>query len=633
MSKYLFRDPQPQLRFLRAGLCLFALSALFASLPQASSAQGSADPDAGTAYRIDSIRLVFPRAHPDTPTVRELEDVTFELGLSGDGYVAPGAASRTRTLSVEKIGKSPEKRFSGGALQHVAKSLLRHINDAGLAGVWVGVHPQDIDPVSGKDLRTNRTGELRLLIQTAVVGKVRTLARGHRFDEGESVNNPAHDWILEHSPVQPGPSWVESDLLNREELNDYAYFLSRHSGRRVDLAIAPIEDAPGSVSLDYIVHEQRPVTGWIQAANTGTEQTDDWRTTIGIQNTQLTGNDDQLDFIYSTAGFDMTHYFSLRYERPFSQDRRSRLRMWGGWNEYTASEVGFAGLEFKGTVHTVGAAVVKNIRQRGPLFLDLVYGLTFENLDVDNEVVDRTAEAKFLFLQVGLEMERYTRFGNRTGGISLRFSPTSVDEEDLNTLGRTLSEDKFAILSWYYSHNFFLDHVSNREEPGTTLAHELALSIGGQTTFNKRVPPNYQQTIGGLHTVRGYPDSAISGDTVAYGTIEYRFHVPQVLGVSRELSESPFFGKPFRYKPQHPYGDTDWDLALKAFIDLGWASAADPLSFEPEETLAGGGFGFDFRYRRTLFVSVDWGFALEDTTYDYVTAGSSQVGISATIMF
>jgi hemolysin activation/secretion protein len=91
--------------------------------------------------------------------------------------------------------------------------------------------------------------------------------------------------------------------------------------------------------------------------------------------------------------------------------------------------------------------------------------------------------------------------------------------------------------------------------------------------------------------------------------------------------------RPFRFKPQFPYGVTDWDLALKAFIDIGWASTADQLSFENDETLAGAGVGFNVRYRRNLFITVDLGFALEDTEYEYVTAGSSQVHISATLLF
>jgi hemolysin activation/secretion protein len=584
-------------------------------------------------YQVERFLLSYQRLHPDNPPLAEVADVTFELGLADTGYVAPGPERDVRRLSIISSGDSEEKRYSGSAIQHVTTSILAYLNSTGLAGVWVGVHPEDINPRTGEDLRRGSSGDLRLLVQTAVVAKVRTVARGDRVDEEAAVNSPDHGWMLEGSPVQPGDSWEDSDLFDRDVLNDYARYLSRHQGRRVDLSISPMEDQPGAVALDYLVFEERPRSAWAQLSNTGTEQTSVWRATFGYQDTQLLGNDDQLDLVYSSAGFDRSHYIGGNYEFPFASSLKTRVRLNASWNKYTASDVGFGGLDFKGKSYVVGASAVHNLRQQGALFVDLVYGVSVENANVDNQVIGRTGQAVFLFPQLGLEMERRSRFGNTVGGLSIRWNLLNIEEEDLDALGRTESEDNFAILSGFMTHNFYLDRLLYGKDEASTLAHEVVISLSGQTSFRKRVPPNYQKTIGGLYSVRGYPESLISGDTVGVASFEYRFHVAQANGTSSETGVGPIFGEPFRYKPQFPYGMADWDLALKGFVDCGWAGAADPLDFEYDETLVGAGVGIDFRYRRNIFITVDWGFALKDTNYEAVTSGSSQVGISASILY
>ena len=634
MRKNQFRISLNHIVPIWAGLFAFALPALFVVLPTslpASEAASGSSALSGQTYLVDGILFVYQREHPDNPSTGELASIPFELAPSGRGYAAPKGEGGGTKLTVASLSDAGERSLTGGAIQHIATSVLTHLNDTGLAGVWVGAHPGDIDPRTGEDLRTGKSGRLRLLIQTAVVGKVRTVARGERVGAEESINNPAYDWMLEESPVKPGASWTESGLLNRNTIGDYARFLSRHPSRRVDIAVSPIQDEPGAVALDYIVQELKPITAWAQATNTGTEQTADWRASFGLQHNQIMGKDDQIELFYSTAGFDSTQNLSANYEAPIMSNRKVRFRMNGGWNKYTASDVGFGELDFKGKGYSFGISGVHNIRQSGSLFVDLVYGLSFENSEVDNQVVGREGEGNFLFPMIGLEWERYTRFGNTLGGVSVRHNVFAIDPEDLDALGRTLAEDEFTVLSWYFSHNFYIDRIFDKES--TALAHEVALSIGGQTSFGTRVPPNYQKTIGGMYTVRGYPESIISGDNVAHGSLEYRMHIPQLMGVSKDPGTGPIFGGPFRYLPQYPYGVTDWDLALKGFVDVGWAGAADKLDYEFDETLLGVGVGFDLRYRRNVFVSVDWGVAMKDTKYPVVTDGSSRVSVSATVMY
>src|SRR5690606_17178668 len=116
--------------------------------------------------------------------------------------------------------------------------------------------------------------------------------------------------------------------------------------------------------------------------------------------------------------------------------------------------------------------------------------------------------------------------------------------------------------------------------------------------------PQEQDVLGGLYSVRGYDQSIVSGHSTFVGTLEYRFHVPRVLSVEPEPRE--LFGEPFRTAPQYVYGLPDWDLILRAFMDIGRTWNHDALSFEEDETLIGAGAGAEFVFKRNLNLRVNW---------------------------
>ena len=132
-------------------------------------------------------------------------------------------------------------------------------------GIYVAPDPAQISP-SGEDLRPPGRTTLRIVITTALVSGVRTLAYGDRVDPAKRVNHPAHRRIIEHSPLKP---FVEvegdgkarrkrRDLLRRDHLDDYLFRLNRHAGRRVDAAVSA-GDETGMVTLDYLVTERSPL--------------------------------------------------------------------------------------------------------------------------------------------------------------------------------------------------------------------------------------------------------------------------------------------------------------------------------------------------------------------------------------
>jgi hemolysin activation/secretion protein len=476
------------------------------------------------------------------------------------------------------------------------------------------------------------------------VTELRTLASGERVKEGgvispeNRVDHPLHQPIRDRSPIQPSRQGdaVHRDLLRKDVLDEYLFFLSRHPGRRVDASVAAAEE-PGGVALDYQLTENPPFIPYAQISNTGTPATDRLRERFGFVHSQLTNNDDILAFDYVTAWFDEANAVIVGYEAPFKNDR-FRWRVHGNWQEFDASEVGFFGDEFDGESWALGGEVIWNFFQKRELFLDLVAGVRYEDIEVDNQGFAIQGEAAFVIPLVAVRLDRTTEWYSTQASLGLEYWLTSADEAELEALGRTDPDADTPVLQGSLTHAMYLEPLVNRagwEDPTTpedsTLAHEVVGSIRGQYAFEKRLIPQAEQVVGGLYTVRGYPESIVAGDSIVIGTLEYRYHLPRAFGIEPEPRR--LFGQPFRVAPQYVYGRPDWDLILKAFLDVGRTYQSDRLSFESDDTLIGMGIGVELVLRRNINVRLDWGFALEDLAAGSVDAGDNRLHFVATFLF
>ncbi|MFW6161561.1 MAG: ShlB/FhaC/HecB family hemolysin secretion/activation protein [Planctomycetota bacterium] len=585
--------------------------------------------------------------HPALPSASEVAQAPLTLGKVADGYVAPREGAETVETTVAGIAGLPMHQFYASALRSLSQQLLRFFRQRGIAGVFVAPHPEDIleersvgedgkVKVELEDRRAEGKTSLRMVVWVGVVTEVRTLASGERVPTDERVNNPAHQRIKERSPVQPDGD----NLVRQEELERYIYWLSRHPGRRVDLALSSGQ-RPGGVVLDYLVTENKPWYAYAQASNTGTENTADWRERVGFVHNQLTGRDDILSLDYVTSGFDEAHAVLASYSAPFFGVPRLRWRVYGSYSEYTASDVGLANQEFEGETWTAGAELIATVFQYERFFVDLVGGARWEDFEVENELLDITGEEDLCIPYVGLRFERLTETASTWGSVTLECVASNPSSGELYELGRLDVDDRWQILKFDASQSFYLEPLlcpAAWEDPGTprssTLAHELFFSVRGQKSLGDRVIPQHQHVAGGLYTVRGYPESVVAGDSVAVFTAEYRFHVPRILA-PREPKMMPVLNQPFKFAPQQVYGRPDWDLIARVFYDAARVTNVHKAVFEDDYTLSGTGVGLEFRFKRYLSVRCDYAVTLDtvQTTTRDVEAGHNRIHTVVTITF
>jgi len=589
----------------------------------------------GPAYPVSAFQIEFMLEEPDGIDTAELLDLEVGLRASGDVYVAPRPVDRTVRMRLSSLPRNA--RFSATAIQHINQYIISTLNRRGFYGVIVTV--PEIEEGTGRDLRPPGRTTLLLRIWTSRVTRLTTMADGERFEgltTDERTDNTAHEWIRERAPVRPGGPKSRVDV---EALEDYAAELSRHPGRRVDVELEA-GDRPGTTAVNLRIAESKPWYAYAQYSNTGTEATTKNRERLGFVHNQLFGRDDILRIDYVTGDFDSLNSVFASYEAPFSlhaPDWRFELRGW--YSQFDASEVGFSDGRFTGEQLSGDALMHVNVFQRHEFFLDVVAGGRFQQMYVDNFLLDQSTRVSFLLPQIGVAGDRSTRTSTLllSAGVDAGF--TDANEQELSILGRADPSQDFALLHFDGSLSFYLEPLIDRaawEDPSTpgssTLAHEAAFLVRGQWAFDDRLVPQYQQIAGGMYTVRGYPQAISAGDNLLLGSAEYRFHIPRIFRPDPTPPEVPGMGQ-FRARPQYVWGRPDWDLILRVFTDAARVTqnGKSELATETNDTLWSAGGGIELQVLRNLSVRVDTGVALADV--GSTELGDTETYVVATLLY
>jgi len=545
--------------------------------------------------------------------------------------------------------------FYRSAINQLCDSIVKTLAADGVAGVFVQIHPEDIDETTGDDLREGRK-DLRLVIWTGVVAGIQTIASGDRLESrlasGElsrvNPNDPVHKRIYDGSPLTAG------SLLHKDDLDEYLFRLNRHPGRRVDVAVAPGEK-PGEVMVDYLVAESRPWSVYAQISNTGTKATNTWRERFGFVHNQLTERDDILRLDYVTGGFSEAHSVAVNYEFPLISDTL-RARVYGTFSTFDAADVGLNDESFSGTTWAGGAELSQLLYQRRELFIDGLIGVRASNVHIENTVTNTDGTENFVMPYIGARLDRTTESTSIFGTVTFEYQVPELagtDEEEVIKLGRLDADIEWPMLKFSLDTSMYLEPLFNPAGyAGTsgrgplTLAHEFAASVRGQYAFGQRVIANEEEVAGGFYSVRGYPESAVAGDSVIIGSLEYRFHLPRILPISdsgkwRWWGEPPeasrslgWFGDDFRVAPQQAFGRPDWDLIFRAFIDGAIVRSSQPRpAGEDNNTLLSTGVGVEYQFKRNVSARLDLGVPLDETKDGVTSPGDTRLHFSLTLLY
>lgn len=597
----------------------------------------------GEPIRMTGFSYRYFRSHPGLPPLEALDGVVVTLVRTSTGFVArEGEGSPVR---LGDLGADGAIAMYPSAIVACERAIVGWFGEQSIVGVYVVTDPDYVDQEFWYDAREEadvRVTTIPLVLYAAQVAKVKTIASGDRVSTEDRLDSRLHTRIARHSPLQPwGGDGARRDLLRLEPLNTYAHRLSRHPGRRVDVAVADAStpgdpDTTGDAEVQYLVQEIKPWTAYFQLSNTGTDETGQWRERFGLVHNQLFGFDDIFTLDYITSEFRDSNAVIGSYNMPLVVDGSIRLRVNAGWSEYNATDVGVQNERFDGESFFVGPELSVQVFQRDDFFIDAYGGFQYQDIEVINRgLVDGRGAEEIFVASVGLRAEQQRATHSFSADVGLGFSInniTGAEQSELERLGRLDPDEEWLVLSWNSELSFYLDALLGGESG--RLIHEVALRTSGQYSFNNRLIPNFESVGGGLYSVRGYPESVAAGDSGVFGSVEYRFHIPRAFPVNDE--PPTVFGRPFRFQPDEPGGRPDWDLVFKAFVDAGRVMNAQALGFENNESLLSAGIGGELVIANNLSFRTDWGVVLDETgadTPDEVTVGSQRWHFVLTVLY
>jgi hypothetical protein len=648
--------PAPRVSCARA-VVLGLAGLVFAGGPPAAAEEPAEGPrpvarDDGPVYSISWFDVRYAGEDPppeDLPNLSRLLAAPFSLSSDPTGWTAPDP-SISRPAEAVVLPTTPPGEvaaYHASALGEIAEQIVQRFRKRGVLGVYVSPHEADIDLETERDLRREGDTVLRIRIEVGRVRHLRSIGLGDRLPPDWRIDNPVHRRIRENSPIQPQETAREdtTSLVDMRLLEDYLQELNRHPGRHVEAALAPAEKE--GVSLDYRITEARPWYVYAQTTNTGTEQTNPWQTRLGAVQQQLTNHDDILSVDYLNAGFDDVNAVNVSYEAPWFSSRRPRwlsddddnrwlswlprddlpwigldgLRwgVFGSWSESNSTGIDYTD-DIQNREWDVGAQLVYPVWQRRNFFLDGFFRFTGRSVEINDDSTKGDVSAIYIMLpELGLRTERYDEVSTFRLQGSVEGTANHL-RKDAELLGRLEPDRRWVLAKWDFEASHYLEPLLNPSawaDPSTpassTLAHEVAISSNGQWSFGSRLIPQASQVIGGLFSVRGYDNSLVTGDSVAVGTFEYRFHLARSLPVSARPLHLPFLGD-FRAVPQQAYGRADWDLILRAFTDIGqtWRYNAPKNSPESNDLLWSAGVGVELQLGGHIRARVDYAQVLKE---------------------
>jgi hemolysin activation/secretion protein len=626
------------------GLLLVILA--LAAMPAAAQRPGVVP----QSYPVSAFVIEYPLPHPELPPIDELLALEVEMRATNGALMQPHPATENVRFRLGAV--PPATRIWDTGLLYVNAQILAEFQRRGIGAVVITL--PDIEERTGRDLRAAGEQRLRVRIWTGRVENVATIADGDRFRGTieERTNRTEHRFVRDGSPVRAGG---EHSLVYTEALDDYTRKLSRHPGRRVDAVLEP-GDVPGATRLAYHVAEQKPWLAYAQVGNYGTEATTDWRERFGFSHNQLTGHDDVLRLDYVTGDFDDVHAGFGSYEAPIWKLDRLRLRGYGSYSEYDASELGLSlpgRIDFSGTQWEGGARLSANLWQWHALFLDGYGGARWRHLTVENEFTlgsaDDDAQDDFFLPEIGLAASYEALWSRLDVEAGYETNVASVagtgDRVELARLGRIDPERNFSLVRWNGAFSFYLEPIVYARrgwgDPGSpsrsTLAHEIVIATRGQHSLGDRLVPQFQQVAGGMFTVRGYEQSIVAGDNAVIGSAEYRYHLARTLDPGAEPIELPVIG-PFALQPRTVFARADWDLILKAFMDGAkiWDARADApgvREFEDRDDLFSIGVGAELQFMGYLRAGVDVGWPRARLVGGPSAGDSPKIHALVTLMF
>ena len=522
-------------------------------------------------FKVSRIIFSYGKEQSELPDLNQLGRASISLSFSEE----PVSIS---SLMESKKNSYP---FSLDDLHAIAQIALQYLKSEGFEGVVVFPDPQQIDPVSGRDLRKGQKGELRFVVWVSTLQQVKL--RNLDLPTGLAVRI---DQSLKAGMDANG--WLESPL--RKESFQFWKRYGTIPGISSRILLVP-GDRPGTVeALLEAKYKKNPNTS-IFLSNAGTDTLGNWIWGASYTDSRVSDYGDQFAANHVRSNTGARHSTSLSYRRPVIFPNLLETGLNFGISQYDASSFAITRIDFDGKTKFADWYLRWNPTQTEweNYSLSFELGLRSENLQAANSLLTGRADAHFLTPRAALQFLTNGKYLKTKSRIQVSGNLESIDKNDLTLLGGVQVEDQSRRIQIDYQEAFQIGKWLIDNFPNTfdslwkdhLVVSRARLDYGLEKV---RHLPQRQFITGGTGSVRGYPESPAAGDNGFFLSSEYRIPLP-------------------KFETETELGSVSSNFI--PFVDWAETEVNQPMSYESDKSLLGAGVGLEMKFSNGLFSRLD----------------------------
>jgi hemolysin activation/secretion protein len=448
-------------------------------------------------------------------------------------------------------------------VQNVARDIKNYYRERGYVAAYAYVPEQNVD---------GGTVEIRV-----IEGRLGTIEiTGNKWYSTELIKR--------HIKLEPGEI-VQYDTLRRGILD-----IDRHRDLDAKAVLRP-GTQPMTTDVQVQVQDRRPFHLTADFNNYGTRLTGEERWGFTAQHSNLFGMFDELTARFQAGDGSLST--GMDYNLPlFAENYLNGPRLGFAFSRGDVDLLGdFKALNFEGESTTYSPYLKYPVIANDNFRADL--RLSYDHKFVENRALDvPTSQDDIRLASSAVVFEQNDKWGRTFWPNSLHFGLPYFGGTHKNdeALTRAHTGAPFTIYRTTFDRYQYLPYNS------------LLVLHGSLQLADDKLPPSEQFQLGGINSVRGYPQGEFLGD---HGwTFSAELHVPA------------FFVDP-RFKLPNEKRPLREDLRLLVFYDYGAADLKGPLPGElDEKDLASVGVGLRIRLYDRFNAKVEYGVPVSDKASD-----------------
>jgi hemolysin activation/secretion protein len=397
------------------------------------------------------------------------------------------------------------------------------------------------------------------------------------------------------------PDLAEGSVPYFPDVQKQLAAVNRGGDRRVTPVLRPGR-TPGKVEVDLKVDDELPLHGSVELNDRYSANTTRTRLNANLRYDNLWQREHSLSLGIQTAPQDTaeSRVFSATYVWP--TDNGNYLAAYGVISESDVAALG--DLNVIGNGRIAGLRYIVPLRPRSGYFHTLTLGVDYKDFDETVTLLGTDSNStpiSYLPFSLGYEATVQGMQGLTQFTATLNFSLRGLADDTVECLpGVFLNE--FACKRYLGKANYAYLRLDARHTHSLGKGWTLFARAGGQIA-NGPLISNEQYSVGGTDTVRGYTESAASGDDGLTGGLELR-----APSLARRVSENLE------------------DLTVYAFTEGATLRIREPLSGQTDRfDLLAAGVGLRFKGWRGVSGSLDLAYPFEDA--GQVEAGDGRVHV------